>query len=93
MTTLAQMMRKARLNKDVTIKVVADSIGIAQSHLHAIERGKRLKPKMKVLYALSAYYGLNIDDICVAAYRIPTDVFDKVAKNPKLLNVIRNYPL
>ena len=88
--TLAQMLRKARLSKDVTILIASKEIGIASSHLHAIERGKKLRPKMAILRKIADYYLIPYDDICVAAYRIPDDVFDKIAKSKELIELIPN---
>lgn len=90
---LAKMMRKARLRKDVTLKEAAAWLKISQSHLHGIESGRIRHPKMRVLYMLSAYYDLDIHDVCVAAYRIPMDIFDMVAKSKTIMKMLRNCDL
>lgn len=87
---LAEILQKARYNKRETLKVAADGIGIAVSHLHAMETGKKQRPKMEVLFKLSSYYGIPYDDICVSAYRIPSDVFRMVATSKELIQRIRN---
>ncbi len=91
--TLAQMVRKARRDLDISIKEAAHDLDISPSHLHAIERGKKLRPKMDVLYRLASYYDIEIDDICVAAYRIPIDVFDLVARSKIIMAMLRNEEL
>ncbi len=87
---LCQMVRKARLSKDLTISIVAKDLGISPSHYHAIERGTKPRPKMEVLRSISDYFALPYDDVCVASYRIPRDVFDKVATSKELIQRIRN---
>lgn len=87
---LAELLQKARYERRETLKVSADGIGIAVSHLHAMETGKKPRPKMEVLFKLSSYYGIPYDDICVASYRIPSDVFRLVATNKELIKRIRN---
>lgn len=91
MTTLAQMLRKARLSKDVTLKEASGSLGMPLSNLHSLERGYRTKPKMETLYKLADYYGLNIDEMCISCGRVPSDVFYKICNNPKLLRTIREW--
>lgn len=89
--TLAALVRKARLSKDVTLNKAAHNLGISPSHLHAIERGKRPKPKMKTLRRLADYYALSYDEICIAAERVPEDIFFKIAEHPILFSIIRGF--
>lgn len=91
METLAELTKKARYDKRVAINVAAKEIGIAQSHLHAIEKGKKLKPKMDILYRIAEYYGIPSDKVCLSAERVPSDIFYKIVANQELLQIIRNY--
>lgn len=92
MNELQKMLRRARFEADLTIKEASSKIGIAASHLHGIERGLIPRPKMATLAKLSQFYGLNYDELCIAATRIPSDAFYKVTRVPELLKVIREYP-
>lgn len=91
METLAEITKKARYDKRVPIAVAAKAIKIAQSHLHAIEKGKKPKPKMDVIYRISEYYGIPLDDACLSAKRVPQDIFYKIVANKELLQIIRDY--
>ena len=91
MNTLAQLLRKARLSKDVTLKEASTALGMPLSNLHSLERGYRTNPKMDTLYRLADYYGISIDEICISCERVPSDVFYKICKHPKLLQVIREW--
>lgn len=91
MENLAELTKKARYDKRVAINVAAKAIGIAQSHLHAIENGKKPKPKMPVLYKIADYYGIPPDRVCLSAERVPSDIFYKIVANQELLQIIRNY--
>ncbi len=91
MTTLAQLLRKARLSKDVTLKEASATLGMPLSNLHSLERGYRKRPKMETLYKLADYYGISIDEMCISCERVPSDVFYKICKHPRLLQVIRDW--
>lgn len=87
---LCQLLQKARHEARYTLQEAADGIGISVSYYHAIERGDKPRPKMKVIYSIAQFYKLPYDDVCVSAFRIPTDVFAKVATNKELIQKIRN---
>lgn len=92
-TEIGKLVRKARRDREISIINAAKMIGIAPSHLHAIETGKKPRPKMQTLYKLSYFYGLSIDEVCCAAYRIPVDVFDVVARSTAVMKLLRNTDL
>ncbi len=89
--SLGLMLKRARFDKDLTLKEAAAEIKIAVSHLHAIEQGRKPRPKMETLAKLAHFYGLNYDDLCIAATRIPSDAFYKVIRYPQLLDIIRKF--
>lgn len=91
MTKLAVMLKKARSDMGVTLREASQALGIAPSYLHAFENGNRKPPKMEMLYKIGGYYALNIDDLCIAAGRVPTDIFYKIIRCPELLAVIRDH--
>lgn len=91
--SLAQIIKKARQSKEVSLHIAAVSSGVSATTLHYIETGKLLHPKMDVIQAITDYFNLPYDDVCIAAQRVPTDVFDKIVKHPGLIQVIRDYPV
>lgn len=86
---LCDIMINARKSRGLSIKSAADYMKISQSHLHYIECGKTEKPKMETLYKLISFYGLPVDETCLAAKRVPMDVYYKVLNNPDLFSIIR----
>lgn len=88
--TFAEMMKKGRENLGVTLDVASQKLGISLTYLSDYENGRATKVKMDVLYKAANFYGINVDELCVAANRIPQDIFFKITNNPKLFDSIRN---
>jgi transcriptional regulator with XRE-family HTH domain len=87
--TFAELIKNRRLSGGFTLSKAAKQIGISIGYLNDLEQGRALRPKMKYIYAMAGLYGVSIDEICIAAERVPQDVFYKIIKNPDLLDVIR----
>lgn len=85
-----EMIRDARIKSGLPLRVAAKQIGISIGYLNDLESGRALRPKMKFIYAMAGLYGLPIDVLCIAAERIPQDVFYKIVKNPSLLEKVRS---
>lgn len=88
--TFAEMIKKGRENLGVTLDVASQNLGISLSYLSDYENGRATKIKMDFLYKAANFYGLNIDELCVAADKVPQDIFFKITNNPRLFDVIRN---
>lgn len=88
---LAAMIKKARKAKDVSLHLAAIESGVPATMLHYLETGKTIHPKMDVVRKISDYFALPYDDVCIAAQRIPEDVFYKIIDNPKILPFIREF--
>lgn len=89
----ADVIKKERKSRKLSLNAAADAMKISPSHLHYIECGKTVKPKMETLYRIIVFYGLPVDETCDLVKRIPMDVYYKIVNNPSLVKVIRNYPL
>lgn len=72
---LGQRLRMLRKQKALTSQEVADAVGITQSHLCAIERGRTTSPRFKLLRALAEFYDLSISEL-VGDDRSPTTNFE-----------------
>lgn len=89
---LAEIMKKARKSRKLKLCEVAEFTGLKIAFISAVENGKILRPKMDKLYKLVTYYGINLDETCIAAERVPQDCFFKIIRNPELMQIIRDYP-
>lgn len=89
---LAELIKNSRNIRKLTLREVARLTKIPLTMLCNIETSKNPRPKMDILYQLSAFYNLPSDDVCIAATRVPQDVFFKIIRCPQLLQVIRDYP-
>lgn len=88
---LSEIIKNARKNRHLTLREVARLTKISLTQLHYIETGKQPRPKMEILYKLSAFYNIPIDIICIASTRIPSDIFYKIIRCPELMGVIRQH--
>jgi transcriptional regulator with XRE-family HTH domain len=88
---LAEILKKARTYKKVSLRGAALHVGCSFMHLHHIEQGKITRPKMELLHNLADYYGINRDEVVIAARRIPDDVYWKIVNNPDLIVGIREF--
>lgn len=86
-----EKIKNIRKYKRLTLQYVAKEIGVSVAYLSDLERGKKIKPKIRILYALAGLYKVDVDDICLSAGRIPTDVFYKITRCPELLEVVRKH--
>ncbi|EGT0693497.1 helix-turn-helix domain-containing protein [Clostridium perfringens] len=59
MKNIAQVLKKERENKGLTLNSVAKEVGMSASYLYRIEEGERKKPSIKFLRSLAEFY--NID--------------------------------
>jgi transcriptional regulator with XRE-family HTH domain len=88
--TFAEMIKNGREKLGITLAVACEHFGISISYLSDYENGRATKPKMEFIYKAAELYGLNVDDLCISANRIPKDIFFKIANNPKIFSIIRN---
>lgn len=89
--SFAEIIKSQRHSVGFTLKFCAENLGISIGYLNDLEQGRALRPKMKVIYAMAGLYGVPIDDLCLAAERIPQDVFYKIIRCPELLEVVRKH--
>ena len=88
---LDKIFKKGREQSGLTLRKAAKNIGLSPSYLHDIEQGKAEKLKMKYIYAAANVYGVEVDDLCAAAGRIPQDIFYKILRCPELVKIIRSH--
>ena len=88
---LSDLLINKRKELDWTLSTASERTGISASYLSDIEHDRPVRMKMDTLQKISNAYGINYDEILVAAERIPPDVYWKIVRNPDLLSIIRSY--
>ncbi len=63
---LGERLLRLRRRRGKSQQLVADFCGISQAALCRYERGQRL-PDAGTLFALAAFFGLGLDELCGAA--------------------------
>lgn len=90
MKTLASILRSARESKGYKLHHVAKYCDISIAYLGALETGKALRPKIRILQKAAEILQIDPDVLIITAEKIPPDVYWKIVYNPKLIDVIRN---
>jgi transcriptional regulator with XRE-family HTH domain len=55
-------MRKLRAERSVTLKQMADAIGVSSAYLSALEHGKRGRPGWHLIQRIIAYFNIIWDE-------------------------------
>jgi transcriptional regulator with XRE-family HTH domain len=70
---LGVVLRKARRERDLSLRVVAGKVGISTSLLSQVENGKT-HPSVKTLFGLAAVLGISLDELVQAEDASAADV-------------------
>jgi transcriptional regulator with XRE-family HTH domain len=62
MTPFGERMRKLRAERKVTLKEMAEEIGVSSAYLSALEHGKRGRPGWHLLQRIISYFNIIWDD-------------------------------
>jgi transcriptional regulator with XRE-family HTH domain len=62
MTPFGERMRKLRVERKVTLKEMAEEIGVSSAYLSALEHGKRGRPGWHLLQRIISYFNIIWDD-------------------------------
>ena len=62
MTPFGERLRKLRLEKNVTLKAMAQALGVSSAYLSALEHGKRGRPSWHLVQGVTAYFNIIWDD-------------------------------
>ena len=74
MAKFGEIIRKHRIRKGLSMREVADAVGISSSYLSLIERDFLAPPVDAKLVALGKALGYRGDRIYIIAKRLPPDV-------------------
>jgi transcriptional regulator with XRE-family HTH domain len=87
MTPFGDRMRKLRAERGVTLKDMAESIGVSSAYLSALEHGKRGRPGWHLIQRVLTYFNIIWDDaedvVRLARISHPRIAIDTSGLNPK----------
>ena len=87
MTPFGDRMRRLRRERGVTLKDMADAIGVSSAYLSALEHGKRGRPGWHLIQRIIAYFNIIWDDaedvVRLARISHPRITIDTSGLNPK----------
>lgn len=62
MTPFGDRMRKLRAERGITLKEMADGLGVSSAYLSALEHGKRGRPGWHLIQRILAFFNIIWDD-------------------------------
>jgi transcriptional regulator with XRE-family HTH domain len=62
MTPFGERLRKLRLERNVTQKSMAQTLGVSSAYLSALEHGKRGRPSWHLVQGVIAYFNIIWDE-------------------------------
>lgn len=87
MTPFGDKMRKLRAERGVTLKEMADAIGVSSAYLSALEHGKRGRPGWHLIQRILTFFNIIWDDaeevVRLARISHPRITIDTSGLNPR----------
>ena len=87
MTPFGDRMRKLRAERGMTLKDMAEAIGVSSAYLSALEHGKRGRPGWHLIQRILAYFNIIWDDaedvVRLARISHPRITIDTAGLSPK----------
>ena len=87
MTPFGDRMRNLRAERGVTLKDMADAIGVSPAYLSALEHGKRGRPGWPLIQRIIAYFNIIWDEaeevVRLARISHPRITIDTAGLSPK----------
>jgi transcriptional regulator with XRE-family HTH domain len=87
MTPFGDRMRKLRAERGITLKDMADGIGVSSAYLSALEHGKRGRPGWHLIQRILSFFNIIWDDaeevVRLARISHPRIAIDTSGLSPK----------
>lgn len=87
MTPFGDRMRKLRSDRGITLKEMAEALGVSSAYLSALEHGKRGRPGWHLIQRILAYFNIIWDEadevVRLARISHPRITIDTSGLNPK----------
>ena len=88
------LIRKLRINLNITQRELAKKVGIAPSYLNDLEKEKRSAPKLEVIKKLSSILKISLNHLNdlagISKKELAPDISEFIKKNPKIISLIRS---
>ncbi len=78
----SNILKKLRKEKGVSIKKMAEELGINYTYISKLENSKG-NPSSEVVEKISHYFNYNSDELMLSAGKIPDDIAYVLQNNPK----------
>lgn len=88
MSTFGAAIRKARISKKLSLRVLAELIGVNFTYLSKIENEDMAPPSIEKIQALAKYLQLDPDYLYGLAKRLPEELIE-VAVEPEVPAILR----
>ena len=79
--TIGKRIKRERLELSMTQKDLAQAVEVGVPHISKVEAGRE-NPSDELLERLAEVFGLEFDELLLAARRVPDDLLDELASNP-----------
>ena len=89
LSTFGSIIKRGREHLGISLEKASQQLNISPSYLSDFENERARKIKMDFLYQCAEFYGLNVDELCISANKIPKDIYFKVLEHPHLFEKIR----
>ncbi len=87
MTPFGERMRRLRTERGVTLKEMAEALGVSSAYLSALEHGKRGRPGWHLIQRILAFFNIIWDEadevVRLARISHPRITIDTSGLNPK----------
>jgi transcriptional regulator with XRE-family HTH domain len=87
MTPFGDRMRRLRAERGITLKEMADGLGVSSAYLSALEHGKRGRPGWHLIQRILSFFNIIWDDaeevVRLARISHPRITIDTSGLNPK----------
>jgi transcriptional regulator with XRE-family HTH domain len=87
MTPFGDRMRKLRAERGITLKEMADGLGVSSAYLSALEHGKRGRPGWHLIQRILTFFNIIWDDaedvVQLARISHPRITIDTSGLNPR----------
>jgi transcriptional regulator with XRE-family HTH domain len=91
MTPFGDRMRRLRAERGITLKEMADAIGVSSAYLSALEHGKRGRPGWHLIQRILTFFNIIWDDaeevIRLARISHPRITIDTSGLNPRATEI------
>lgn len=88
MSKVAARLRSAREKAGLSLRAMAERLGISPTHLSRVENGYNV-PSETVLKDLCKLTGADFDSLMRCRGRVPTDVLKYIVRTPGVLERLR----